>query len=85
MKSTIIFQELEQVAEKMKICIIQEKGNFEGGFCLLEEEQIIVINKLKPIEQRVRALVQAFSQLDTSQIYLNPAIREMIEAEDNSL
>mgnify|MGYP004065055677 CR=1 FL=1 len=35
-------------------------------------------------EQRIRALSQAFSRLDTSQIYLKPAIREMIETEFNS-
>ena len=85
MKPNKIFQNLIDISEVLGVKIIQEKGNFEGGFCLLEEEQIIVINKLKPIEQRVRALVQAFSQLDTSPIYLKPAIREMIEAEGNSL
>ena len=30
----------------MGIRIIHEKSNFEGGFCLIEEEHIIVINKL---------------------------------------
>ena len=64
---------------------MQEKGNFSEGYCLLEEKRIIVINKLKPIEQRIRALAQAFAKLGTSQIYLKPTIREMIEAEDISL
>ena len=45
----------------------------------------VLVNKLKLIEQRIRALAQAFSRLDTSQIYLKPAIREMIETADNSL
>ena len=85
MKPAAILQEFEQIAEKLNIRIVQEKGNFNGGFCLLEEKRIIVVNKLKPIEQRIRALAQAFSRLDTSQIYLKPAIREMIEIEDHSL
>ena len=84
MKPTVIFQEFEQIAEKLGIRIIQEKGNFYGGYCLLEEEHIIVINKLKPIEQHIRALAQAFARLNTSQIYLKPTIRELIESEDNS-
>ena len=82
MKPDKIFQELEDIAEILNIKIIQEKGNFKGGYCLLEKEKIIVINKLKPVEQRVRALAQAFSRLDTSQIYMKPAIREFIESED---
>ena len=85
MKPGDIIQEFEQIAEKLGILIMQEKGDFNGGYCLLEKERIIVINKLKPIEQHICALAQAFALLDTSQIYLKPAIREMIEKEVNSL
>ena len=85
MKPTALFQEFEQMVEELKILIIQEKGNFKGGYCILEKKRIIVINKQKPIEQRVRALAQAFAKRDTSKIYLKPAILEMIETEDNSL
>ena len=80
MKPDKIFQELEDIAEILNIKIIQEKGNFKGGYCLLEKEKIIVINKLKPLEQRVRALAQSLSHLDTSQIYMKPVIREFIES-----
>ena len=85
MKPSSIFLAFEQIAEELGICIMHEKGNFNGGYCLLEEEHIIVINKLKPIEQRLRALAQVFARFDTSQIYLKPAIREMIESVDHPL
>ena len=71
----------------MGIQILQERGNFKGGFCLLFcliEEKFIVVNKLKLIEQRMRVLAKAFSILDTSSIYLKPIIREMIESEHAS-
>ena len=79
MNYSSIFQEFEDIASQMGIRILQEKGNFKGGFCLLETEKIIVINKHKPIEQRINALSKAFSKLDTSEIYLKPLIRELIE------
>ena len=69
MKPTLIYQEFESLAESLNIKIMQEKGDFNGGYCLLEKERIIVINKLKPLEQRIRALAQAFSQLDISKLY----------------
>ena len=81
MKPTIIFQEFEKLAEALDVKIVQEKGNFRGGYCLLEKEGIIVVNKLNPIEQRIRALAQAFSRLDISKIYIKPAIRSIIELE----
>ena len=79
MKPTIIFEEFEKLAEKIDIKIIQEKGDFKGGYCLLEKEGIIVVNKLKPLEQRIQALGQAFSRLDITHIYIKPIIRDIIK------
>ena len=79
MKLNKILQELEDIAETLDIKIIHGKGDFQGGYCILEKEIIIVINKLKPIEQQLQALVQAFSQLEISYIYIKPAIREIIK------
>ncbi len=81
MKPNKIFQDLIDISEAIGVKIVQEKGNFKGGYCLLEQEKIIVINKLNPVEQRIRALAQAFSQWDTSKIYMKPAIREIIDYE----
>ena len=81
MKPTIIFQEFEQIAEALDIRIIQGKGNFKSGYCLLEKEEIIVVNKLNPMEQQIRALAQAFSKLEILKIYIKPAIRSIIDLE----
>tara|TARA_B100001250_G_scaffold119542_1_gene101457 strand:+ start:2985 stop:3242 length:258 start_codon:yes stop_codon:yes gene_type:complete len=85
MKPALIYQEFERLAEATDIKIIQEKGNFKGGYCLLEKERIIVVNKLKPIEQRIRALSKAFSKLDISKVYIKPIIRDMIAGEINDI
>ena len=76
-----IYQEFEKLAESLEVKIIQEKGNFKGGYCLFEKEKVIVINKLKPLEQRIRALAVAFSRLDISNICMKPAIRDIINSE----
>ena len=85
MKAALIYQEFETLAEAIDIKIIQEKGNFKGGYCLLEKERIIVVNKLKPLEQRIRALAKAFSKLDISKVYIKPIIRDMIAGEINDI
>ena len=81
MKPSTIYQEFEKLAESLEVKIIQEKGNFKGGYCLLEKEKVIVINKLKPLEQRIKALALAFARLDISNIYMKPAIRDIIASE----
>ena len=85
MKPSTLFEEFEQIEEELGIHIMQKKGNFNEGYCLLKEKYIIVINKLKPIEQRVHSLSQDFAKLDTLHIYLKPTIRKMIENEGHSL
>ena len=39
MKPSTIYQEFEKLAESLEVKIIQEKGNFKGGYCLLEKEE----------------------------------------------
>tara|TARA_B100000131_G_scaffold37983_1_gene34509 strand:- start:212 stop:469 length:258 start_codon:yes stop_codon:yes gene_type:complete len=82
MKSKNIFQELLNISEMLNIKIIHEKGNFNGGYCIFKKEKIIVINKLKPIEQKIKAIAKAFNNWDTSNIYIKPAIRHIIESEN---
>jgi len=76
-----LYQEYEALAEQMNIKIIQGKGNFNGGYCLLEDEPVIVLNRSKPIEQRNKKLTQIFAELDTSRLFIKPIIRELIDAE----
>ena len=65
----------------MSIRLVSGKGNFAGDYCLVDEDRYIVLNKNKPMEQRLKRLAVAFSQLDLSNIYIKPAVREMIENE----
>ena len=81
MKPTIIFQEFEHLVKALDVKIIKKKGNFKGGYCILEKEGLIVVNKFNPIEQRIRALAQAFSKRDISKIYEKTAIRCIIDSE----
>ena len=74
-KLMILFEEL---AEKMDINIVQGKGDFHGGMCSLNDESYIVLNKLKPIDQRLGVLVREFSKLNLKNTFLQPVLREYI-------
>ena len=81
MKKNKLYEECETLAESLGFKIIHGKGNFIGDSCLLDEKKIIVLNKNKPIEQRIKRFMAIFTQLDLSNIYLKPAFRELIEKE----
>ena len=78
MKLQTIYQELKVVFEQLNYKIVLDKGSFNSGYCILEDEKIIVINKNKPYENRIKILSEILSSIDTKDIYIKPRIRDMI-------
>jgi len=73
--------ELEIVAHDMGVHIRYEKGDFDGGYCLLRDERIIVVNKKLNPNRKASVLSQAFGELGIENVYIKPAIRLFIEDE----
>jgi hypothetical protein len=76
-----ILNELEQLASNCGIAIRYEKGDFDGGYCVLKAERLIVINKRLALERRASVLAQGLAEVGIDEMYLKPAIREFIEDE----
>jgi len=85
MKPETLMTHFENLAERVGVKIIRGKGNFHGGSCLVQKKDIIVLNTVKPIEQRLRVLAQDFIQRDLSDVYLVPALRAYIEEMQDTL
>ena len=78
MKSKKIYTELKDIFERLGYKVILDNGNFNSGDCILEDESIIVINKNKPYESRVKVLSEILSSIKLDNIYIKPYIRELI-------
>jgi len=78
LKLKTIYQELKVIFEQLNYKIVLDKGSFNSGYCILEDEKIIVINKNKPYENRIKILSEILSSIDTKDIYIKPRIRDMI-------
>ncbi|MCU0411194.1 MAG: hypothetical protein MUF82_01490 [Bacteroidetes bacterium] len=76
-----ILNELEELAVNCGIAVRYEKGDFDGGFCVLKAERMIVINKRLVAGRRASVLAQAMAEVGVDEVYLKPAIREFIEDE----
>ena len=74
-----LYAEFEVLAEKLDLKIIKDKGNFIGGICIIKDEKVIVVNKMKPLEQRLRVLANSFLSYNLDDIYMVPALRAYIE------
>ena len=75
----------EELADKMNINIVHGKGDFVGGMCSLNDEAFIVLNNLKPIDQRLNVLATEFSKINLSNVFIPPVLREFISNSQQGL
>ena len=80
MKNKDLLDEFHSLAERLEIKILKGKGDFLGGGCIVNNEKVIVINKSKPIEQRLNTLASYFNEYDLDSVFLLPALREYIDS-----
>ena len=74
-------KELEGLAQKSGIQVRFEKGDFEGGFCVLKSERIIVVNRRISAARKATVLALGMAEIGVDEMYLKPAVREFIEDE----
>ena len=79
MKKVKLYTEFEQLGHRLGLKILKGRGDFSGGTCTVNNETVIVINKMKPIEQRLRTLATSFLEFNLDEIYMVPALRVYIE------
>ena len=48
-----ILDKIEKVAEECKYVIRYERGNFQSGYCILQEKRVVVLNKFLQTEGRI--------------------------------
>jgi Zn-dependent peptidase ImmA (M78 family) len=74
-----IIQDLRSVANQLGATVRFEKGDFKGGYCLIKENKVIVINKNANLQRKAMILSAALKELGVDEIYLNPKLRDIIE------
>lgn len=60
-------KKLEQLYEEARYIVRYEKGNFNSGYCILEDKRIVVINKFLNVEGRINALVEILPSIEVKE------------------
>lgn len=76
-----ILAELEEIVERLGYKTRYEKGNFEGGYCVLKESRFIVVNNRNEIEKRITIVSKCIKEIGADDIFIKPHLREIIETE----
>ena len=82
-KEENILRQLEELAEGLGIKIRyeqlkKESAFFPGGLCTVKGEDIFIINSNANIDDKIEALAKGLVSFDLSQIYMRPAVRELL-------
>jgi|APIni6443716594_1056825.scaffolds.fasta_scaffold1274804_2 hypothetical protein len=80
-----ILSQMEELAKNLGITvryekILKESAFFPGGFCKVKGKDLIIINSKAPLDDKIEIMGRALLPFDLSQIYVLPAIRELIDS-----
>ncbi len=81
MKHEEIIQELNEVAKQLGVTIRYDKGDFEGGYCILKDQKILLVNRRLMPGRRAAVLALAMQEIGLDNVFLKPALRAFIEDE----
>lgn len=59
-------QKLERILTESGYVVRYERGNFQSGYCILEQRKVVVLNKFLPPEGRITTLMDLIPLLQVS-------------------
>ncbi|MCB0516101.1 MAG: hypothetical protein R2798_11825 [Chitinophagales bacterium] len=83
-------KKLEQLFQLSGVQIRYGKGNFQSGFCILQEKNIIVINKFYETEARINTLLDLLQNTtlplaDTLSSDMQKLLHQIAQQQENAL
>ncbi len=81
MTAEVLLEELKALALTVGVKVRFETGNFDGGYCLLREERLLVINRRSNVTRKIRTLALGLSEYGLDSAFVPPAVREAIDDE----
>jgi hypothetical protein len=67
---------IEKILDETGYVVRYERGNFQSGYCILEERKVVVLNKFLQMEGRINTLMDIVPQLNITPDLLSPEARK---------
>jgi len=77
-------KKLEDALGELDYAVRYEKGNFQSGYCLVENRRIAVVNKFFDTEARINCLLDILSRLEVDTENLSEKTLELIKKAKSS-
>ena len=70
---------IERVLDEVGYIVRYERGNFQSGYCILEQRKVVVLNKFLPLEGRISTLIDIIPQLKITPDTLSSDVRRIYD------
>jgi hypothetical protein len=62
-----LLKQLEEVFAEIGYKVRYEKGNFKSGYCILENQKVVLLNKFTVMESRISTLIEILRYLSSQE------------------
>ena len=70
-------QKIEELFKDIEYTIRYEKGNFQSGYCIVENRKVAVINRFYDTEARINCLIEILTTLDFNETALSEKSQDL--------
>jgi hypothetical protein len=67
---------IEGILDEAEYVLRYERGNFQSGYCILEQRKVVVLNKFLQLEGRISTLIDLIPQLKVDPDSFSPEVRK---------
>ncbi|HEV2354804.1 MAG TPA: hypothetical protein VGR89_11200 [Puia sp.] len=72
-------EKIEKLLDEAEYIVRYERGNFQSGYCILEQRKVVVLNKFLPLEGRISTLIDIIPQLHIAPGMLSADVRRIYD------
>ncbi|MBS1606794.1 MAG: hypothetical protein JST42_29325 [Bacteroidetes bacterium] len=70
---------IERILDEAEYIVRYERGNFQSGYCILEQKKVVVLNKFLQLEGRISTLIDIIPQLRINPELLSPEVKKIYD------
>lgn len=80
MKPDALLRELDALARRLGYAVRIERGRFRGGRCRVDDQKLVVLNRMHTPETNAAVLARALAREPLDDVFLAPAVRKALDA-----
>jgi len=79
MKEEEILRGLEELMRHSGVQVRYEKGDFDGGLCIIKDKRMLILNRTQSSAYHIRVLAGELAKLPLDEVFMLPALRQVID------